>query len=249
MAMSPSPGADLVNIENVAVDSDGTVALAIRAVAGRLNRGGGIALFDPKGKQSRFFDTGEYLPTQVAFGPDHSVWAIGYLGETAGANTRDYPILRKYAQDGQELGAFLPRSTFPYSEYAGYPQPLVMPFLNTWELRVVNDSVDVILSREKLWVETDLNRNEKQRWQIGPTDSPAGLTRTMALCSEQTGITWHSFRGINGAFAGYPRPGTGESGFYREAGSSPWVSSMRVPHGSVRYAVCRRDEFCDCVMS
>jgi len=39
--------------------------------------GGGIALFDRSGKQPRFFDTGQYLPTQVC-APDHSIWTLGW---------------------------------------------------------------------------------------------------------------------------------------------------------------------------
>ncbi len=34
---------------------------------------GGIASFDRTGAQMCFFDTGEYLPTQICVGPDHSI--------------------------------------------------------------------------------------------------------------------------------------------------------------------------------
>jgi hypothetical protein len=153
------PGSDWANIENAAIDEDGTLAAAVRAVSvlGRA-RGGGIALFDRAGRQIRFFDTGEYLPTQVAFGSDHSIWTIGWLGgETAASLTADYPILRKYAQDGRQLGAFLPRARFPHPEYLGR-EPLIMPMLGLWELRVANERVEAVLHRPHLWVQTDLRR-------------------------------------------------------------------------------------------
>lgn len=170
-----APGADWVSIDNAAVNSDGTIALALRTYInpGRA-RGGGIAVFDSTGRQIRYFETGEYLPAHVTFGPDGSIWAVGWLGENAGANTRDYLILRNYAPDGRELGAFLPRSTFATHEHAGFPQPAVMPNLGAWEIRVVNDSVEAILWREKIWVQTDLTGHQERRWQIGPTNDQPG---------------------------------------------------------------------------
>jgi len=178
------PGSDWANIENGAVDEDGTLAAAVRAgsAPGRA-RGGGIALFDRAGRQVRFFDTGEYLPTQVSFGPDHSIWTIGWLGgETMASLTADYPILRKYAQDGQQLGAFLPRALFPHQEYVGR-EPLIMPMLGLWELRVANERVEAVLHRPRLWVQTDLSGQEKGRWDIVPNGRPSAVT--------QDGRAWH----------------------------------------------------------
>lgn len=178
------PGSDWANIENGAIDEDGTLAAAVRAVSvpGRV-RGGGIALFDRAGRQIRFFDTGEYLPTQVAFGPDHSIWTIGWLGgETTASLRADYPILRKYARDGRQLGAFLPRALFPHPEYLGR-EPLIMPMLGLWELRVANERVEAVLHRPCLWVQTDLNGQEKGRWNIVANGRPSALT--------QDGRAWH----------------------------------------------------------
>ena len=81
-----APGSDWTDIMNGAVDSDGTLVAAVSAhsVAWR----GGIATFDPTGAQMGFFDTGDYLPTQVDFGPDHSIWALGYLGTDSHSDRR-----------------------------------------------------------------------------------------------------------------------------------------------------------------
>ena len=174
------PGADWANIENAAVDSDGTMAAAIRGVsAPGVARGGGIALFDRTGIQTRFFDTGDFLPTQLAFGPDHSIWTIGWLGEGTASLTADYRILRNYAQDGRQLGAFLPRASFPYSQYSGR-EPLIMPMVGLWELRVANERVEAILHRPNLWVQTDLNGQEKGRWDIALNGRPTAVTHGRA---------------------------------------------------------------------
>jgi len=160
------PGADWAMIENGAVDSDGTMAAAVRGVseAGRAG-GGGIALFDRTGTQIRFLDTGGYLPTQVAFGPDHSIWTIGWLPASL---TADYPTLRNYAQEGRELGEFLSRASFPYAKDLEVGEPLILPMLGGWELRVANERVELILHRAHLWVRTDLNGQEKGRWNTNP---------------------------------------------------------------------------------
>jgi hypothetical protein len=173
-----APASDWSDIENGAVDEDGTLAAAVRAVSahGRA-RGGGIALFDRTGRQTGFFDTGEYLPTQVAFGPDHSIWTLGWLGsDTTASLTADYCVLRKYAQDGQQLGAFLPRSLFPHPEDLAR-EPLIMPMLGLWELRVANERVVAVLHRSRLWVQADMNGQEMGRWDIVPNGRPSAVTK------------------------------------------------------------------------
>jgi hypothetical protein len=178
------PGADRATVWNAAVDSDGKMALAVRGIAGPgYWHGAGIALFDPTGRQIRFIDTGDYLPAQVAFGPDHSIWSIGWLGDgPASITPGDYMTLRNYSPDGRQLGAFLPRSTLPTVEYRGVEEPIITPCSCGWELRVVNDNVEVVLRRAQLWVQTDLNGKEKRRWAIrrihdGPgDDSPEVAT-------------------------------------------------------------------------
>jgi hypothetical protein len=163
------PGSARAGIENGAVDSDGTMAAAVRGVsADGIPGGGGIALFDRTGSQIRFLGTGGYLPTQVAFGADHSIWTIGWLWGNAANLTADYPTLRNYAQDGRELGEFLPRASFPYAKDFERSDSLIMPMLGGWELRVANERVEVILHRPHLWIQTDLKGQEKGRWNTDP---------------------------------------------------------------------------------
>jgi hypothetical protein len=177
------PGSDWAIIYNGAVDSDGTMAAAVRGVsAARIPRGGGIALFDRAGAQTHFINTGGYLPSQVAFGPDHSIWTIGWLGDDMASLTADYSTLRNYAQDGKELGEFLPRASFPYAKDPG-GEPLILPMLGGWELRVANERVEVIMHREHLWVQTDLKGQERGRWSYD--GRPSAIT--------QDGRSWRWF--------------------------------------------------------
>jgi hypothetical protein len=58
----------------------GTLAIAIEHRVDK-SPGGGIAVFDPTGIQSAFIDAGtNWMPTLVCFGPDHSIWTIGWRG-------------------------------------------------------------------------------------------------------------------------------------------------------------------------
>ena len=172
------PGSAWSSIENCAVDADGTMAMAVRpASEPRIPHGGGIALFDRTGAQIRFISTGGYLPSQVAFGPDHSIWTIGWLGDSNASLTADYSTLRNYARDGNEVGEFLPRASFPYGKDLIGGEPLILPKLGLWELRVANERVEVVLHRAHLWVQTDLNGREMGRWDTQPDGPPWAITQ------------------------------------------------------------------------
>jgi hypothetical protein len=166
-------------ILNADADSDGTVAVAVRF--GNANSRGGFALFDRTGNQIGFSDTGDYLPTQVAFAPDHSVWSIGELaGMLLGLEsfTADYFVLKNYSRDGKELGRFLSRATFPsLPPRVRFPnQPLVMPMIGLWELRVSNDRVDAIFHQGDVWAQTDLKGQEQGRWSLVDNGRPRAIT-------------------------------------------------------------------------
>lgn len=182
----------LANIDNAAVDSDGTIAGAVMYSmdATAKNEHGGIAVFDRSGKQVWFFDTGAYHPTQIAFGPDHSIWALGWPGTQTREWRDDFLILRNYSQQGQELGAFLPRSSFDE-----HPNP-VGPMTGMWELRVIGDRVGAAIyrspiyrpeegPRQVLWLETDLKGKELGRWTIPAGHAPQAFTESGALYTHE----------------------------------------------------------------
>lgn len=163
------PGARAANILNASVDADGTLVAAIDYDGGKGHaQGGGIASFDRTGAQTHFFDTGEYLPTQVCVGPDHSIWTLGWRWP-GDVGKDDYAVLRNYSLTGQEIGAFLPRSSF-----APEPDP-VGPIVGAWQLRIVNGRIGALFYASQtlkpgqrpratmLWIETDLKGKELRR--------------------------------------------------------------------------------------
>ncbi|MDR3702181.1 MAG: hypothetical protein P4L56_21220 [Candidatus Sulfopaludibacter sp.] len=94
------PNQKHLRLLNGAADTDDTVAVAF-------DNPGGFAVLDPSGKQIRTVVTGLYVPEQICFAPDHTIWVAGQARPE-----QDYKIFRKYTPDGQELGEFLPKSTF-----------------------------------------------------------------------------------------------------------------------------------------
>jgi hypothetical protein len=183
----------VVNINNAAIDTDGTIAGAVEYAIDGTTRmeGGGITVFDRSGKQVRFFDTGPYTPTQVSFGPDHTIWTLGWPGFQVRRWDDDFLILRNYSQDGQQLGAFLPRSSFDAE-----PDP-VGPMVGMWELRVIGDRVGAVLYLSSIykemqsprasmeWVETDLKGNVLGRWDIPSDQAPEAFTQSGGLYTHE----------------------------------------------------------------
>ncbi|MEO7145316.1 MAG: hypothetical protein ABI165_17615 [Bryobacteraceae bacterium] len=157
-----APAASSTRMLNAAVDEDGTLAVTVDYTRPN-HTGGGIALFDRTGAQIRFFDTGEYLPGQICYAPDHSIWTLGHPVIRTDNVSKDYKILRNYSQDGRELGAFLSRSSFATSNRA----ELGGPMIGGWLLRVANGRVGAQIDQRRWWVETGLNGKEIGRWNIG----------------------------------------------------------------------------------
>jgi hypothetical protein len=94
-----------VPAKGVAVDTGGTVAMAVGHGG---YSSGEISIFDRTGSRINSIDTEKFVPTQVCFAPDHSIWATaGEFGETA-----EFFLLHHYSRDGKNLGAFLPSSSF-----------------------------------------------------------------------------------------------------------------------------------------
>ena len=184
--------AKVVNILNAAADADGTVAGAVVYSMDGTSKaeGGGIAVFDRSGSQVRFFDTGRYFPTQVSFGPDHSIWTLGWPGSQVRRWSDDFFVLRNYSQEGRELGKFLPRSSFDPE-----PDP-VGPMVGMWELRVIGDRVGAIIYRSSIykesqtrpamvWIETDLQGKVLERWDVGMDPAPGAFTQSGALYTHE----------------------------------------------------------------
>jgi hypothetical protein len=155
----------------LAADTDGSVAVSVgyKTASGF---GGGIVYFD-SGSQTTFLDTGLYMPANLSFGEDHSLWVFGWQrddGLKDHADRQDYMMVRKYSPDRKEAGRYLARSLFPRG---------LEPGTHSWqELRIaaVHDRVGLLAwsgdsSKRGEWVELDLNGQLIRRV---PVDDPHG---------------------------------------------------------------------------
>lgn len=171
--------------DNAAVDTDGTIAVTLYRVKGRTQTRGGIAIFTRTGMRKGFIDTGRFVPSAVAFAPDHSIWTFGTRFIDPGF--RDYFILHHYLQDGTRRGEFLPRSGFATDDEPGYAGH------GGWRLRVSGNRVGAALGGTRLenrwWIEFDLEGRETGRWRTGNRDPGAFTASGSVYAREMEGIS------------------------------------------------------------
>jgi hypothetical protein len=154
-------------VEAIAADTDGAVALAWHAEAA-----GYINLHDASGALVRTIATGRYLATHLAFAEDHSLWSLGwqvrYAKPPMMPDTADYMIVRRYLPNGDQAGAYLPRSLFPRG---------LEPGMDSWQrsnsITVGHDTIGLWVtsgmdSNKTEWVELDLHGNLTGRWRLDP---------------------------------------------------------------------------------
>lgn len=157
--VAPSNG----TAQAIAVDTDGTLAVAWTTRAT-----GGIDLHDSSGALLRTIQTGRYRPTALSFAEDHSVWSLGQQGVNIPfqPGRDDYMIVRKFLPNGQQAGAYLPRSVFPEG---------LEPGDELWRMTncitVTRDKVGLLVvsgmdGDKTEWVELDLNGNLTGRWRL-----------------------------------------------------------------------------------
>jgi len=157
--IAPSKG----TAQAIAVDTDGTLAVSWTA-----GSAGGIDLHDSSGALVRTIQTGRYWPTYLSFAGDHSLWSLGWqmVGHPFKPDRDDYLIVRKFLPNGQQAGAYLPRSLFPEG---------LEPGGESWRLAncitVSRDRVGLLLvsgmdSDKTEWVELDLSGNLTGRWRL-----------------------------------------------------------------------------------
>jgi hypothetical protein len=158
-----NPDGNSGSIYRPAADTDGT-AIVTLAWGERGNRKVGMAFFDSNGTQTRFVGAGNYVPSAFTFGPDHSIWAVGWARKANDYPEMEYAIVRKYSRDGVQAGAYLQRSLFPPGLQPGGSGV-------SW-IQVAKDRVGMMLypgqtSQFPEWVEIDLEGNLIGRWKVG----------------------------------------------------------------------------------
>jgi hypothetical protein len=166
-----APDGTPARLRGSAVDSDGTAGVSFTYGGQGREAVGAIVLVDRNGNQRLFTDTGHWLPQNVGFAPDHSIWAMGeeYRPPREGIEKhwmekREYSVVRKYSASGKLEGEYLARSTFP---------PGLPPASSGigW-IRVLKDRVGAItypgmISNNPEYIELNLD-GIAGRWQLGP---------------------------------------------------------------------------------
>lgn len=150
-------------VQSVAVDSDGTIAVGWGTRYGPT----GIEFRSAMGDLIRSIDTGLFFPDNVDFAADHSLWAFGWqrAAPHSQVHARDFPMLRHYSSTGKEIGAYLPRSTFPKGLEPGTSQ------VQERRIYVMPDFIGLVAfsgntGNQQEWVEVDLNGNIRGRWRL-----------------------------------------------------------------------------------
>lgn len=172
------------SVLSVAVDSNGTVAAGWNdSAVGRA----GIDLMDAGGKLLGSFDTGVYLPNSIAFAADHSIWSFGWqrVSGTSGRPAPNYMAVRHYSAEGQQLGAYLPRSLF-----SGGMEPACWNwqeqgiYVNSDRIGLLACSGQNMINPE--WVELDLSGKLIGRWRVGSFNRRVALTTDGHVYAQET---------------------------------------------------------------
>lgn len=166
------------SIMSVAVASDGTLAVSVGYAAQDTGYGAAIVLFDQSGNQTRFVETGRYMPTQICFSEDDQLWSAGWQRDAAGSgkeDSQDYMLVRKYSKEGRELAAYLPRSAF------GTQHSPFSPSTGLWTIRAAKDRIGAFVDATSQWVEFDLEGNLIGRWNVSRPDAGFAFTSSGRL--------------------------------------------------------------------
>lgn len=162
------PNAVSTSGAGLAVDSDGSVAVsAVYKNSAGYNRGG-IVFFGSSGQLVGFVETGRYMPGNICYGEDHSLWTFGWQFDALRPDredSEDYMMVHRYTSDHKEQGQFLSRSLFPN----GLP-----PGEGKWQsmrITAAHDRVGLLAwsgmnASKNEWVELDLKGNLIRRIRL-----------------------------------------------------------------------------------
>jgi hypothetical protein len=112
------PGASRVVVYDYSRTSTGILVACGFAESPGVQRAPYLTWFSADGSSQKVIRTDPYYPFLCAGAPDGSLWTVG-LEMNADLQEkpehRESPVLRRFAPDGRQLGAWLPRSSFPGS--------------------------------------------------------------------------------------------------------------------------------------
>ncbi|HXE13255.1 MAG TPA: hypothetical protein VN633_14105 [Bryobacteraceae bacterium] len=185
-------------VMSAAVDTDGMLAVSYQEFPFKGTEYGAIALFDTTGMAIRYINTGAYFATHICFAPDHSIWT---MGEKLLHRSENYLAFRNFSRGGQQLGAFVPRSSLPAWEGAGLDQELGPVIGRSSLIHAAKDRIGTLLSPspfKKEWIELDYSGNIRGKWDF--VDTLDKSWQPIAFLSDGTlyANVWkrHQFTGI-----------------------------------------------------
>lgn len=131
-----APPGKAVWVADVAIDSDGTAVAAVAYDGAPYGVAGAFVFLDAAGKQTGFASTNRYLPVGICLTEAHFIWSVGWQRglDDDREDRQSYMVFRKYARNGREVGAYVPRSSVP------------RPFGSHGGLRVANDRLGALVA-------------------------------------------------------------------------------------------------------
>lgn len=191
-------GSRRILVMSAAVDTDGTLAVSYQNWPQKGAQQGAISLLDTTGKVTRFINTGAYFATHICFAPDHSIWT---MGEKLLHRSDDYLVFRNFSRGGQQIGAFVPRSSLPNWEGVGLDQEIGELIGGPSRIKAAKDRIGALLSPspfKREWIELDYSGNIRGKWDF--TNSLDKSWQPAAFLSDGTlyANVWegHQFTGI-----------------------------------------------------
>lgn len=194
-------GAAIINAD---MDSDGSIATAVEAYRPMT---GTISFFGRDGMPNGQIVTGEYIPSQVCFAPDRSIWTLGSEESQPSGERADYFLLRHYSRGGGLLGQFLARSSFPSAIDPG------LAAMGLGAIRIADGRIGVMLSnagetRHNLWLELGLDGKELGRWTgSDAAQMPRAMTASGAVYAQGKGL--YMLDRASGSWKPVPRSSNG----------------------------------------
>lgn len=198
-------------IHNADIHPDGSVVIATEREEWP-SEVGGVSIFNPDGSLAGRIATGPYVPSQVCFAPDHSIWTLGsedWRRLSGGNRDRrdllDYFLLRHYSSGGALLGEYFSRSQFP-ADINTDPGRI---FVGFGGLRIANGRIGAVLwnagkDNQHLWLEADLDGKETGRWSVPSGAKPSAMTESGSIYAQGHGL-WALDR-ASGSWRSVPQP-------------------------------------------
>ena len=120
------PNAETIYVHGLDINSTGRVAIVGGAVSGDARAGSFLALVAHDRKSQSVIRTWPYVPWEVAFVPDGSLWAVGYTFHDTEDRVVKPNVLAHFDSDGKLLESFPVQAK---SEFAGHSGALQYSFL------------------------------------------------------------------------------------------------------------------------